>query len=315
MGEDQLIEVFKSVGTVIGFRLVFDRDTGKPRGYGFCEFADHETAQSAVRNLNNADVGGRPLRIDLADSDPFLEGRTTVRGELMEGSDSGRGPERGRHDWLSSLPPGVSVPHGMSSMDVISRSLADMRPGQVLDLLAAMKSFVLNSPGMARELLSHNPQLACALFQALILNNIVDRSVVERMQAQAAATAAQNKPQPPPQAQQPLMQPRMPQVPPPAINPQLAQYQTPPQNYPPVNYGVPPQNPMYGQPPQAALPMPNYYQAPPPAATPASQQPQAMLVQVLQLTPEQLSTLPPSERAAVEQLVCRIVIRLFDPLF
>jgi len=39
MGEEQLIEVFKSVGQVVGFRLVFDRDTGKPKGYGFCEFA------------------------------------------------------------------------------------------------------------------------------------------------------------------------------------------------------------------------------------------------------------------------------------
>jgi hypothetical protein len=46
---------------------------------------DHETAASAVRNLNNTDVGGCPLRIDLADSDPFLEGKTTVRGELLDG--------------------------------------------------------------------------------------------------------------------------------------------------------------------------------------------------------------------------------------
>lgn len=46
--------------------------------------SDHETAQSAVRNLNNVDCGGRPLRIDLADSDPFLEGKTTMRGELID---------------------------------------------------------------------------------------------------------------------------------------------------------------------------------------------------------------------------------------
>lgn len=39
MAEDQLIDVFKSVGQVIGFRLSYDRDTGKPKGYGFCEFA------------------------------------------------------------------------------------------------------------------------------------------------------------------------------------------------------------------------------------------------------------------------------------
>ena len=49
---------------------------------------DHETAQSAVRNLNNVDCGGRPLRIDLADSDPFLEGKTTVRGELVDAPNS-----------------------------------------------------------------------------------------------------------------------------------------------------------------------------------------------------------------------------------
>ena len=31
-------------------RLVFDKDSGKPKGYGFCEYADPETAQSAIRN-------------------------------------------------------------------------------------------------------------------------------------------------------------------------------------------------------------------------------------------------------------------------
>ncbi|KAF9557803.1 hypothetical protein CPC08DRAFT_764350 [Agrocybe pediades] len=39
MTEEQLVGIFKSVGQVIGFRLVFDRDTAKPKGYGFCEFA------------------------------------------------------------------------------------------------------------------------------------------------------------------------------------------------------------------------------------------------------------------------------------
>ena len=66
---------------------------------------DHETAASAVRNLNNTDVGGRPLRIDLADSDPFLEGKTTVRGELL---DSGfPGPSEPRSQWR---PPGGRAP-------------------------------------------------------------------------------------------------------------------------------------------------------------------------------------------------------------
>lgn len=68
--QEQLITIFSEVGPVAGFRLVFDRDTGKPKGYGFCEFHDPETAASAVRNLNDVDVGGRSLRIDWADVDP-----------------------------------------------------------------------------------------------------------------------------------------------------------------------------------------------------------------------------------------------------
>lgn len=48
------------------FRLVYDRETGKPKGYGFCEYQDVETAQSAMRNLNNYDFNGRPLRVGVA---------------------------------------------------------------------------------------------------------------------------------------------------------------------------------------------------------------------------------------------------------
>lgn len=39
-----------------GFSLVFDRDTGKAKGYGFCEYRDTDTALSAVRNLNGFEV-------------------------------------------------------------------------------------------------------------------------------------------------------------------------------------------------------------------------------------------------------------------
>jgi len=118
---------------------------------------DHETAASAVRNLNNADVGGRPLRIDLADSDPFLEGKTTVRGELIDGGVPG--PSEPRSQWRSGggsgmdtggrsadpnaflvgLPPGISVPHGSTSLDTISQTLATMNPNQLMEVLAQMK--------------------------------------------------------------------------------------------------------------------------------------------------------------------------------
>ncbi|KAK4699102.1 hypothetical protein P7C70_g7160, partial [Phenoliferia sp. Uapishka_3] len=91
--EEQLVEVFSSVGPVVNFRcpfsslplililpltppspstqprLVFDHATGKPKGFGFCEYKDPETAASALRNLQGVDVGGRGLRLDFADTD------------------------------------------------------------------------------------------------------------------------------------------------------------------------------------------------------------------------------------------------------
>lgn len=48
------------------YRLVYDRETGKPKGYGFCEYKDQETALSAMRNLNGYEIGGRTLRVDNA---------------------------------------------------------------------------------------------------------------------------------------------------------------------------------------------------------------------------------------------------------
>ena len=50
-------------------RLVIDRETGKPKGYGFCEYKDEETALSARRNLHGYDINGRQLRVDFAEND------------------------------------------------------------------------------------------------------------------------------------------------------------------------------------------------------------------------------------------------------
>ena len=39
-----------------------DRETGKPRGFGFIEFYDIPTAESAIRNLSGKDFKGRTIR-------------------------------------------------------------------------------------------------------------------------------------------------------------------------------------------------------------------------------------------------------------
>ena len=80
--EEKLKDIFSEVGQVgkkdistislnnslllVTFKLVYDRETGKPKGYGFCEYKDQETALSAMRNLNGVEIAGRTLRVDNA---------------------------------------------------------------------------------------------------------------------------------------------------------------------------------------------------------------------------------------------------------
>lgn len=44
-----------------------DKDTNKPKGYGFADYMDANLMDAAVRLLNGRDVHGRPIRVDFAD--------------------------------------------------------------------------------------------------------------------------------------------------------------------------------------------------------------------------------------------------------
>ncbi|EHB00088.1 Cleavage stimulation factor 64 kDa subunit [Heterocephalus glaber] len=71
--EEQLRDIFSEVGPVVSFRWVYDRETGKPKGYGFCEYQDQETALSAMQHLNGHEFSGRALRVDSAASEKNKE--------------------------------------------------------------------------------------------------------------------------------------------------------------------------------------------------------------------------------------------------
>jgi len=64
--EDELTRLFGDFGQVVGFRILQDRETGRPRGMGFCEFTSKEECQQAIDGLNGFEHQGRPLRVDHA---------------------------------------------------------------------------------------------------------------------------------------------------------------------------------------------------------------------------------------------------------
>lgn len=57
---------FSSVGTVTSANIIFDKATGRSKGFGFVEFSSEEEAQAAVDKLNNSELDGRTLFVDLA---------------------------------------------------------------------------------------------------------------------------------------------------------------------------------------------------------------------------------------------------------
>jgi RNA recognition motif-containing protein len=46
--------------------MVTDRDTGRPRGFGFVEMADSDAADQAIENLNGSQLSGRALTVNEA---------------------------------------------------------------------------------------------------------------------------------------------------------------------------------------------------------------------------------------------------------
>jgi RNA recognition motif-containing protein len=67
--EESVRALFAKHGTVEKVSLITDRDTGRPRGFGFVEMSSADAAR-AIQALNGADLGGRPLRVNEAQDRP-----------------------------------------------------------------------------------------------------------------------------------------------------------------------------------------------------------------------------------------------------
>jgi RNA recognition motif-containing protein len=61
--------LFSQHGTVESVSLPTDRETGRPRGFGFVEMSQAD-ASRAIQALNGQDMGGRPLRVNEAQDKP-----------------------------------------------------------------------------------------------------------------------------------------------------------------------------------------------------------------------------------------------------
>jgi RNA recognition motif-containing protein len=71
--EDAVRNLFSPHGTVEKLSLINDRDTGRPRGFGFLEMSSAD-ASRAMQALNGKDFDGRALKINEAQDKPSSAG-------------------------------------------------------------------------------------------------------------------------------------------------------------------------------------------------------------------------------------------------
>ncbi|XP_008781534.2 cleavage stimulating factor 64-like isoform X1 [Phoenix dactylifera] len=218
--EEQLIQICEEVGPVVSFRLVLDRETGKPKGYGFCEYKDEETALSARRNLQGYEINGRQLRVDFAENDKNADrNREQGRGGpgLASSIDAQKqlgGPpilgDSSLHQPIglplaataaslmagalggaqaSSIQSGSQSQSGMGN-DPLTHYLARMSRHQLNEIMSETKALATQSKALAQQLLQGSPQLPKALFQAQIMLGMVTPQMMQMANSQRSSTSA-----------------------------------------------------------------------------------------------------------------------------
>ena len=88
--EQDVKELFGQHGTVESVALPTDRETGRPRGFGFVEMPQAD-AQRAMGALNGFNMGGRPLRVNEAQDRPRTGGGGGGGGRMGGGGRPGGG--------------------------------------------------------------------------------------------------------------------------------------------------------------------------------------------------------------------------------
>lgn len=88
--EADIRALFTQHGEVQSVSLPTDRETGRPRGFGFVEMGQADAAK-AIQSLNGYNMGGRPLRVNEAQDKPRTGGGGRPGGGFRGGSGGGGG--------------------------------------------------------------------------------------------------------------------------------------------------------------------------------------------------------------------------------
>jgi RNA recognition motif-containing protein len=89
--QEELYAAFAQYGAVERVNIVTDRDTGQPRGFAFVEMTDAREAETAIQQLNGAELNGRALNVNEARPKPARTGFGGGGGGERRGPGGGGG--------------------------------------------------------------------------------------------------------------------------------------------------------------------------------------------------------------------------------
>jgi RNA recognition motif-containing protein len=93
--QDELHAAFAQYGSVERVNIVTDRDTGQPRGFAFVEMTERRDAETAISQLNGAELNGRAMNVNEARPKPAGGGGGYGGGGFNRGGGGGGGRGRG----------------------------------------------------------------------------------------------------------------------------------------------------------------------------------------------------------------------------
>mmetsp|Transcript_25774 Transcript_25774/g.34301 ORF Transcript_25774/g.34301 Transcript_25774/m.34301 type:complete len:390 (-) Transcript_25774:279-1448(-) len=326
--EEQLIQAFSELGRLVKVRMVKDLETGKPRGFAFIEFEDPQAALSAIRNMNDYELNGRRIRVNFSNSS-HLE---TLAGELGMDMSHANSQRQASRD-------AAAAKEDKSGTQAVAESLKTLTKGEMYDVVAKLKEIADTDPDEARRLLCSHPQLPEAILHLMSkLDMIKQPPPSSGLDPTAAGMTGgmgvgMGLPPPPPDVPPGVPTAPPPQPPPPStmrasdpraarsdpraalsdpraavarVDPRTARNQPPPPIPPPPGAGLagmPPPPPNMAQPPPPHPPPPHQFMQPPPPQ--GQQQPgvanldPGLVQQVMSLTPQQISQLPPDKQQSI----------------
>uniref|UniRef100_A0A0D9XPM2 RRM domain-containing protein n=1 Tax=Leersia perrieri TaxID=77586 RepID=A0A0D9XPM2_9ORYZ len=217
--EEQLVQICEEVGPVVSFRLVIDKETGKPKGYGFCEYKDEETALSARRNLQGYEINGRQLRVDFAENGRNADrnrekgrggpGMASSADAQKQSAGSSAVGDTSLHQPVglpsaihaasvmagilggaqtANVQNGLPVQYGLGN-DPLTHYLARMSKHQLYEIMSELKSLTTQNKELSNKLLQGIPQLPKALFQAQIMLGMVTPQMMQMAKSQQPSSS------------------------------------------------------------------------------------------------------------------------------